>query len=58
MTEPSKSVIYISKDKGETWQMLGNDYDSKTILAYDSKNKFLYFVKDKENKGLYRIKLN
>ncbi len=56
-SDSSKTVIYISKDQGKTWQKLSNDHDSKTLLAYDHRNKFLYFVKDKENKGLYRIKL-
>lgn len=56
-SDPSKCVIYLSKDKGETWTQLTSDTDSKTFLAYDHKNKFIYFVKDKENKGLYRIKL-
>jgi hypothetical protein len=58
-SDPYKSVIYISKDQGQSFQQLvGNDYDSKTFLAYDSKNKFLYVVKNEQNKGLYRIKLN
>lgn len=58
-SDPSKSTIYISKDGGISWQnLVNNDFDSKTLLAYDSKNKFLYVVKDRVNKGLYRIKLN
>lgn len=57
-SDPNKSALYLSKNKGITWQLLIEDYDSKTLLSYDSKNKFLYFVKDKVNKGLYRIKLN
>ncbi len=56
-SDPSKTVIYISKDRGESWQQLTNDTDSKTLLACDHRNKFLYFVKDKVNKGLYRIRL-
>lgn len=55
--DPSKSYIFISKNKGESWQLLVDDADSKSLLAYDPWNKFLYFVKDKENKGLYRLKL-
>ncbi|MCX7610823.1 MAG: hypothetical protein N2043_04430 [Ignavibacterium sp.] len=58
LQDNSKTAIYISKDKGSTWQTLGKDFESKTLLAYDSKNKFLYFVKDDVNKGLYRMKLN
>lgn len=53
----SKCVIYLSKDKGETWAQLASDTVSKTYLAYDHKNTFIYFVKEEENKGLYRIKL-
>lgn len=56
-SDPSKTVIYISKDRGESWQQLTSDTDSKSLFAYDHRNKFLYFVKDKENKGLYRLKL-
>ncbi|NPV10991.1 MAG: hypothetical protein HPY57_04285 [Ignavibacteria bacterium] len=56
-SDPSKCVIYISRDRGQTWSKLTSDTDRKTFLAYDFKNKFLYFVKNKENKGLYRIKL-
>lgn len=57
-SDPYKSALYLSKDKGITWQLLSEDYDSKTLISYDSNNKFLYFVKDKDNRGLYRIKLN
>ncbi len=55
--DKSQSYLYISKDIGESWQQLTNDTDSKSLLAYDHRNKFLYFVKDKVNKGLYRVKL-
>jgi len=57
-SDPTKTMIYISKDGGNTWQTLSSDSESKTFLSYDPKNKFLYFVKDKKNKGLYRIKLD
>lgn len=49
------SFVYISKDKGQSWQRLGIDADLKTKLGYDALNKLLYVVKP--NKGLYRFKL-
>jgi hypothetical protein len=56
-TNKDSSFVFYSTDKGYTWKQLGNDFDRKTVLDYDSKNNFLYVVKDGFKKGLYRYKI-
>ncbi len=56
-TNKDSSFVFCSTDKGYTWTLLGNDFDRKTHLDHDTKNNFLYVVKDGVKKGLYRYQL-
>ncbi len=58
VNEGQKTLLYYSNDLGNTWKLLSSDNDAKSYsICYDSMNKFVYVVKNKDNMGFYRLKI-